>query len=151
MRHQKGGFVLLQAVLHACAAAQDQGSALPPPHVANAAYGPHERNVLDLWKAPSNRPTPLVIFIHGGGFSRGDKGGLSPVLLSECLRRGISVAAINYRYSTQAPYPGPMMDSARAIQFLRNRAAEWNLDPKVFGATGGSGRSRHLALARISR
>jgi pimeloyl-ACP methyl ester carboxylesterase len=118
--------------------AQERTATVPQPEVPNAAYGPHERNVLDLWRAKSDRPTPLVIFIHGGGFSKGDKAGLNPVLLQECLRRGMSVAALNYRYSTQAPYPAPMMDSARAVQYLRSRAAEWNLDPKAFGATGSS-------------
>jgi acetyl esterase len=134
---------LLQAVLLPTAATQDNTAAvqkveLPRADVVNAAYGPHERNVLDLWKAKSNSPAPVVIFIHGGGFSKGDKSGLSPVLLQECLRRGISVAAINYRYSTQAPYPAPMMDSARAVQYLRQHAHEWNLDPRAFGATGSS-------------
>ncbi|HTM49387.1 MAG TPA: alpha/beta hydrolase [Bryobacteraceae bacterium] len=108
------------------------------PDVANASYGPHERNVLDLWKAKSSRPAPLVIHIHGGGFTQGDKSGISAVLLEGCLREGFSVASINYRYSTIAPYPAPMADSARAVQFLRLHAAEWNLDPKAFGATGGS-------------
>ena len=138
MKLQNCRFVLMQTVILASLAAQDQRPTLPQPHVSNAPYGPHERNVLDLWKTKANKPTPLVIFIHGGGFRQGDKSGVSPVFLEECLRRGISVAAINYRYSTQAPYPGPMMDSARAVQYLRNRAKEWNLDPKAFGATGGS-------------
>src|SRR5262245_16545234 len=70
-----------------------------PPDVANASYGPHERNVLDLWKAKSDRPTSLVIYIHGGGFKQGDKSGVSPFLLDACLKQGISVASINYRYS----------------------------------------------------
>ena len=39
---------------------------LPPPDCANVAYGPHERNVLGLWKAPSRTPTPLVIYFPGG-------------------------------------------------------------------------------------
>src|SRR5437899_8020126 len=85
-----------------------------PPDLANVSYGPHERNVLDLWKAKSDRPTPLVIFIHGGGFTQGDKSAVNPVLLDTSLKEGISVASINYRYSTQAPYPAPMADSARA-------------------------------------
>ena len=127
---------LLHTTLLLPVAAQQPG--LPAADVSNAAYGPHERNVLDLWRAKSERPTPLVIFIHGGGFSKGDKSGLSPILLEECLRRGISVAAINYRYSTQAPYPAPMMDGARAVQYLRSRAQEWKLDSKAFGATGSS-------------
>jgi acetyl esterase len=109
-----------------------------PPDLANVSYGPHERNVFDLWKAKSDRPTPLVIFIHGGGFTMGDKSLESSALLQPCLKSGISVASINYRYSTQAPFPAPMADSARAVQFLRLHAREYNLNPNAFGATGGS-------------
>ena len=109
-----------------------------PPDLANVSYGPHERNVLDLWKARADRPTPLVIFIHGGGFRAGDKSALNPVLLDLCLNAGISVAAINYRLSQHAPYPAQMHDGARAVQFLRHNAGKWNLNPKLFGATGGS-------------
>src|SRR5437899_3124575 len=43
------------------------------PDISNIAYGDDPFNVLDLWKAKSDNPTPLVIFIHGGGFSGGDK------------------------------------------------------------------------------
>src|SRR5947209_18334269 len=86
-----------------------------PPDVANARYGPHERNVFDLWKAKTSRPSPLVIHIHGGGFVAGDKSGVPQGLLSDCLKRGIAVATINYRYSTIAPYPAPMEDGPRAL------------------------------------
>src|SRR5438128_7617637 len=106
-------------------AQQPKARSLPAPDVSNAAYGPHERNVLDLWKATSVRPTPLVVYIHGGGFRQGDKDNLSPLLLKLCLEREISVGAINYRLSQQAPYPAPMHDGARAIQFFRSRAKEW--------------------------
>lgn len=116
------------------APAQDK----PAPDVKDEKYGPHERNVVDLWKAKSDAPTPLVIYIHGGGFRAGDKSSLSAPLLRGLLDAGISVAAINYRLSQQATYPAPFMDSARAVQFLRSKAKEWNLDPKRFGATGGS-------------
>ena len=94
--------------------------------------------MLDLWKAKSDKPTPLVVHIHGGGFVAGDKTYLAPALVELCLERGISVATINYRYSTQAPFPAPYMDSVRAIQFLRAHAREWNLNPKLVAATGGS-------------
>jgi acetyl esterase/lipase len=118
--------------------AQQQQKPSRPPDVANASYGPHERNVLDLWKARSDRPTSLVIHIPGGGFTQGDKSSVSTALIDACLKQGVSVASINYRYSTQAPYPAPMADSARAVQFLRLHAAEWNLNPNAFAATGGS-------------
>lgn len=110
----------------------------PAPDVKEAKYGPHERNVLDLWQAKAEKPTPFVVFIHGGGFQAGSKENLNPGFLTRCLAAGLSVAAINYRYSRQAPFPGPMLDSARAVQYLRSRAAEWNLDPGRVACTGGS-------------
>lgn len=111
---------------------------LPPPDAANLSYGSHERNVLDLWLAEQPGRRPLVIYFHGGGFRQGDKRSLSPFLLEECRRRGISVAAANYRYAWQAPFPAPMHDGGRAIQFLRANARKWHLDSKLFAATGGS-------------
>jgi len=117
---------------------QAMGKAKPAPDLRDVKYGPHERNVLDLWRAESDTPTPLVVFIHGGGFRAGDKSRISPSLLELCLKSGVSVAAINYRLSQQAAFPAPMHDSARAIQFLRLNAKQWNLDPKRVAATGGS-------------
>jgi len=113
-------------------------AAAPPPDVRNAPYGPHERNVLDVWLPRSGGPAPLVIFIHGGGFYGGDKTGYRPVILTECLDAGMAFAAVNYRLTDVAGYPAQMLDAARAVQTLRHRAAEWHLDPNRFGATGGS-------------
>lgn len=110
----------------------------PKPDQADVKYGPHERNVLDLWQAKSERPTPLVVYIHGGGFRGGDKSSLNPRLLRRCLDAGISVAAINYRLSQHAPFPAPMHDGGRAVQFLRSKAKDYHLDPKRVAATGGS-------------
>ncbi|HKB05931.1 MAG TPA: alpha/beta hydrolase [Gemmataceae bacterium] len=125
--------------LIAPATAQDKkANPLPPPDVRDAKYGPHERNVIDLWKAKSDDPTPVVVYIHGGGFRAGDKSTLSSGLLARCLESGISVAAINYRLSNQAAFPAPMLDGGRAVQFLRSKAKEWNVDPKRVAATGGS-------------
>lgn len=139
---RRTGRYLLTAVAAASMAlptfAQPKKAAKPKPDVANVNYGPHERNVLDLWKAKSEKPTPLVVFIHGGGFRAGSKENLAPDLLARCLDAGISVAAINYRLSQQAPFPAPMLDGARAVQYLRSKAGDWNLDPKRIAATGGS-------------
>jgi len=117
--------------------------ATPPPDYADLAYGPHERNVLDLWLAPSDSPAPLVIMIHGGGFQSGDKSkfageGFGPI--DRFLAQGISVATINYRLTDggENPYPAPMLDGARAAQFLRHHADRFHLDSERFGATGGS-------------
>ncbi len=121
-------------------ASRSGGSRQPrtaPTH-ANVAYGDHQRHVLDFWQAESDTPTPLFVWIHGGGFRAGDKASIPAGLLGPCLKAGISCASINYRLSQHAPYPAQMHDSARAIQFLRTRAAAWNVDPRRFAAGGGS-------------
>lgn len=115
----------------------------PVPTLSNIAYGTHERQVMDFYQAKSDKPTPLVFFIHGGGWVAGDKTKVAGV--PEYLAAGISVVAINYRYTSQAqaagvqpPVKAPLEDAARALQFVRSKAKEWNIDPKRIGATGGS-------------
>ena len=71
-----------------------------PTH-GDISYGPYERNVIDLYLAQSEDPSPLYVFIHGGGFRGGDKSNIPPELLEGFLEMGISVAAINYRLSEQ--------------------------------------------------
>jgi len=127
-------------------AAAKAGTKMSPqrrPTLANVAYGPHERQVLDFYKAESSRPTPLLFHIHGGGWVAGDKAGVGQ--LDKYLAAGISVVSINYRYSTQAQLAGvkppvawPLHDAARALQLVRSKAGEWNLDKKRIGASGGS-------------
>lgn len=75
--------------------------------------------------------------IHGGGFRNGNKS-VSPDLLRKCLDSGISVVAITYRLTDVAIAPAQFLDSARAIQFIRHNAKDWNIDPKRIAATGGS-------------
>ena len=111
---------------------------IPAPDFADVKYGPHERNVFDLWRAKSDRPTPLVIYYHGGGFRGGDKRTLNPSLLKQLLAGGVSVAAANYRLTNVAPFPAQMHDCGRALQFIRHDTAKYNIDPKRVGATGGS-------------
>jgi len=111
---------------------------IPAPDFTDIKYGPHERNVFDLWLAKSDSPTPLVIYYHGGGFRGGDKRSVNRALLKQLVEGGVSVAAVNYRLSGVAPFPAQMHDCATALQFIRHHAAKYNIDPKRVGATGGS-------------
>jgi len=111
--------------------------AIKPTH-ADVAYGPHERNKIDLYLAESKTPTPLVLYIHGGGFRGGDKSSVSLGEIRAFQREGWSVAAINYRFTNVLPAPGQYLDCGRALQFLRHNAEKYNLDPKLVASTGGS-------------
>jgi acetyl esterase/lipase len=133
------------AVLHAAEPANPPAKPAAPalqPTETDVRYGDHERQVLDFYQAKSDRPTPVVFFIHGGGWVSGDKKAVS---VKPYLNAGISVVSINYRYSWQAqlagvkpPVKAPLDDAARALQFVRGKAVEWNLDKQRIGASGGS-------------
>ncbi len=129
-------FLLLGFSLSLHAAAQQ--AAKPRPTYANLSYGPHERNVLDLWLAKSDKPTPLVLFIHGGGFRGGSKSAIGGATIKRFLDAGISVAAIEYRFISDKPLPAAHYDCRRALQFLRYNAERFNIDKEKIGAFGGS-------------
>jgi acetyl esterase/lipase len=118
-----------------------QSLADEPKQLTNVAYGSHPRQVLDFYQAKSDEPTPVVFYIHGGGWQGGDKKTNPKAFLD----KGISVVAINYRYvrngveeKVEPPVKASLGDATRALQFVRSKAAEWNLDKKRIGATGGS-------------
>lgn len=115
------------------------------PDFVNVAYGPCRRNVLDLWKAKTDKPAPVFVFLHGGGFMGGDKADyrveMLARLLQECPQNGIAFVSADYRLVTgdgAAPYPAPMLDGARVVQFLRSKASEWSIDPNRIAIGGGS-------------
>lgn len=108
------------------------------PTYADVRYGPHERNVFDLYLTKSTRQAPLVLYIHGGGFRGGDKRSLNASEARSYLDAGFSIAAINYRLTNTAPAPAAYLDCARALQFLRHNAGKWNINPQLVASTGGS-------------
>lgn len=112
------------------------------PTEANVPYGKHPKQVVDFYKAKSEMPTPVVLNIHGGGWGGGSKLSVAP---DTYLREGVSVVSVEYRLLKEAtadgvkpPVQGPMGDAARALQFVRSKAKEWNLDPTRIAATGSS-------------
>ncbi|RMG02258.1 MAG: alpha/beta hydrolase [Planctomycetota bacterium] len=105
------------------------------PTYADVAYGDHKQQRIDIYLADSSRPTPLVLFIHGGGFRAGSKRAVNP---KPFLDAGISLAAIEYRFVQDAPLPAAHQDCCRALQFLRYHAEKYNFDKTRVGAFGGS-------------
>src|SRR3954453_2181057 len=134
-------FLSLLALLAVVPAWADDSKADEPKKHIGVAYGKHPRQVLDFYQAQSDKPTPVVFYIHGGGWQGGDKK-TNP---KRFLDKGISVVAINYRYVKNGveekvvpPVKAPLEDAARALQFVRSKAKEWNLDKTRIGATGSS-------------
>ncbi|MEX2581190.1 MAG: alpha/beta hydrolase [Verrucomicrobiales bacterium] len=109
---------------------------LAPTH-ADVPYDEHERTKIDFWKAEGEGPRPLLVYIHGGGWTGGDKSKSGPAY-EVFLEKGISCAAVNYRLAPDDPLPAPVHDAARAIQFLRYKADEWNIRADRIVLTGGS-------------
>lgn len=118
------------------------------PTFADVSYGEHERNKLDFWQAKSDKPTPVVMILHGGGWTGGSKANVSRSPrypnLRALLGQGISVVAIDYRLigkhteGVTPPVKAPLHDAARAVQFIRSKAGEWNIDKERIGAYGNS-------------
>jgi len=112
------------------AAAKGYHASVPKPTVTDIRYGEHERHRLDFWKGPADTPTPLVFVIHGGGWREGSKERLHRFVdTTALLKEGISVVAINYRLiahskEVEPPVKTPLLDAARALQFVRSKADE---------------------------
>lgn len=113
---------------------------------SNIPYGDHERQVLDIYIAGTTEPGPVLIYLHGGGYIWRDKSDilLGP-LLPVCLNAGISVVAANYRFVTTDPFPAPMQDGTRVIQWVRHHADRYRWDPDKIAVSGTSA-GAHIAL-----
>jgi acetyl esterase/lipase len=92
--------------------------------------------LLDLYlPEKADGPLPVIVGIHGGGWSAGSKEGAQGVRLSG---RGYAVACIMYRLSGEAIFPAQIEDCKAAVRWLRANAKQYNLDPSRFGAIGHS-------------
>jgi len=113
--------------------------------IKEVSYGPHgARNLMDFYLPEAGAaPRPLVICIHGGGWAGGDKRAYA--WLAEALaRKGFAAVSLTYRFAPTWRCPTAMDDVQRAVRWLRKNAPQYGLDPKRFGAIGGSA-GGHLA------
>jgi acetyl esterase/lipase len=116
---------------------------------ANLAYGTHPDQVLDLCKIEAtNIPQPVLVLIHGGGWTAGDKSSYTD-LCKQYAARGIATAAINYRLFNKVSkvnrWPSQIVDAQLAVRWLRVHATQHNLNATKICAYGDSA-GAHLAL-----
>jgi acetyl esterase/lipase len=114
---------------------------------------------LDLYLPASASPEgknaagkPLVIYIHGGGWQSGhsrQSGAFDdfPGVLASIAARGYVVASLNYRLSSEAPFPAAIRDVKSAIKWLRAHAAEYDINKDKAVVWGGSAGGQLTALA----
>ncbi len=110
-------------------------------------YGDHERQKFDLFVPKSEKPLPLIIWVHGGAWEGGSKEGNPAVAL---LSKGFAVAGINYRLSKHAPFPAQIHDCKAAVRHLRANAKKYNLDADHIGVWGASAGGHLVALMGTS-
>ncbi|NBN95555.1 MAG: alpha/beta hydrolase, partial [Verrucomicrobia bacterium] len=92
---------------------------------------------LDLYRptAKPSAPMPLVIWVHGGGWSKGTKAGC-PV--SWLAAKGYAVASLDFRLLPEHPWPAQIEDPVAALRWLRQESGKYGFDAERSAAIGGS-------------
>jgi acetyl esterase/lipase len=113
------------------------------------AYGPGPLQKLDVFTRAGARRTrrPIVLFVHGGGFERGDKhGAYYPDNIAQwAAENGMVGVSINYRLAPAAPWPAAAQDIAAAIGWVRVNASRFGGDPDRIVLFGHSAGANHVA------
>lgn len=98
-------------------------------------------------KAVSDKPTPFMIYIHGGGWARGDNS--SSKVISQYLAKQHGITGFRIEY-TLAPQSGASVqvsisDVMDALKYIQDHARELNVNPNIYGFLGTSA-GAHLGL-----
>jgi acetyl esterase/lipase len=94
---------------------------------------------------------PIVVYIHGGGWSKGDKRDTTSVDdFPAFLDAGFIVSAVNYRLAPQYQFPAMIDDVKCAIRFLRANAGPYGIDPNKMGVWGGSAGGHLVSLLGVT-
>jgi acetyl esterase/lipase len=101
-------------------------------------------------KSASDKPRPVVVFIHGGGWQGGSKSAGIPQLAMLALKEDYFCASVDYRLSGEAIWPAPIHDCKAAIRWLRAKAKKYNLDPDKIGVWGSSAGGHLVSLLGTS-
>ena len=115
-------------------------------------YGPHGvHNTLDIWRRPDVPGlTPVLIQIHGGGWSIGDNRTQGVPLMTHMSEAGWTCVAPRYRLSPRATWPEHIEDVSAAIDWVRTNIERFGGDPSFIALTGGSAGGHLAALAGLT-
>ena len=125
--------------------------------IYNVAYKETPQGILtlDVYQPdsmPNAKPSPVVVFIHGGSWMRGNKEEISHGFQKECLKRllkeGIAVVSIDYRLvdnKCSVIYPWPLADCKDAVRWTKCVASQYHFDTNRIAVMGTSA-GAHLAL-----
>jgi len=114
--------------------------------------GVHAKHKLDLTLPTSgNGPFPVVLFLHGGGFTSGSKDEVTSTASNSAPSKGYALASIGYRLSgdTGGTFPGSFNDILTAIRFLKTNADTYCLDPDRIAVTGFSAGAYHAGMVCV--
>ena len=100
----------------------------------------HERQKLDIYlpKEKGDKPLPLVVWIHGGGWAKGSKDGIGNCAWA--VGEGYALASVGYRLTDAAIFPAQLEDCKAGIQWLKDHADDYGYDPDkivVWGSSAG--------------
>lgn len=93
---------------------------------------------LDAWVPAGKGPFPTVIIVHGGGWEAGTKGTYVPPLFEPLKQAGFAWFTINYRLAPQSPFPACTDDTFKAVEWVREHAKEYKVDPRRIALMGES-------------
>lgn len=115
------------------------------------AYGEHDRQRLDVHTAaePARQPAPVVLFVHGGGFTGGDKQVPGTPMYDHigawAVRNGFVGVTMTYRLAPEHTWPSGAQDVAAAVAWIRDNIAAYGGDPAKIVVTGHSAGCVHVA------
>jgi acetyl esterase/lipase len=119
--------------------------------VKNVVYGPLPRQRLDVWRM-STTPlhAPVVLYVHGGSWTMGDKREQGRPMLHEFVRRGWIAVVPNYRLAPRHPWPAQIEDVTRALGWVKKNIVTHGGDPERVVVSGGSAGGHLAALVALS-
>lgn len=100
---------------------------------------------LDIYRPDDNEEYPVLIMVHGGGWSSGDKSMQVP-LAKQIAKQGYVTIPVEYRLSPEALYPAAVYDLKTAIRWIRANADEYNIDTSKIAISGCSAGGQLAAL-----